>query len=245
MAAYRHLSADGVTEIVSMLWPNAVAGEVQTPLKFGIQNVSDRILGIPTFPNGVQLTINMPIGENTGFAQMFGGLDATTISCPYGMATLLSAGSGVWSAPGEYGWVAVAVKGGQPTGPSLETTFNVTTLTDSVSVSWTAISGATYRLYRRAPAGTYATPALVYSGSSPSFIDHGAAPGAGTPSGENLTGGAGPAYGTPPALVATPLLLGTSLGIGQQVFYWMNRVIPVSTAPDGSPYTSMRVPVEF
>ena len=244
-SAFKHLDSDGVTQITAMSWPNAVAGAVQTAKKFGIQNIGTRTLGISTFPNGVQLS-NAQSGTSDGYSMMQIGVDTATLSCPWGVTAVELATLGVWGAAQQYGWVVTALNATGESGPSLEVLFTVVTVGNRVTVAWTAVPGATsYKLYRTATPGTYTTPTLIFSGGATTFNDTGAAAGAGAPPAANTSGGASPAYGTPPALGASPVLLASSFYVGQQVFYWQNRVIPVSTPEDGNPRASMRVPAEY
>jgi hypothetical protein len=218
----RHLDKNGVTVITALNLADAVAGDIQTAQKLGIQNIGDRVLN-------TMIDTIAQVGSNAGWAQLRIGLDVTTLSCPFGVTAVELVGSGVWGATGAYGWVVVAENGTGLTGPSLEVTFNVTNAGNRVTLAWTAVAGATnYRAYRTPTPGTYGATTLVYSGAATTFNDTGVAPTSGTPPTENTTAGAGPNYGTPPVLSTAPITFG-NIAIDQQKFYWVNRVIPVST----------------
>src|SRR3989304_2039452 len=159
--AFKHLDSDGVTQITAQAWANAVAGETQTAKKFGIQNIGTRTLGIPTFSNGVQLT-NAQSGTTDGYSMMRIGLHTATWSCPWNVTAVELAGSGVWGAAQQYGWVVTALNATGETGPSIEVLFTVVTVGNRVTVAWTAVPGATsYKVYRTATPGTEPTPSLV------------------------------------------------------------------------------------
>jgi hypothetical protein len=66
------------------------------------------------------------------------------------------------------------------------------------------------------------------------YVDGGGALSGGAPPAANTTGGAAPAYGTPPELGYGPLTVG-DLAVGQQFFYWVNRVVPASTSDADNP----------
>ncbi len=89
---------------------------------------------------------------------------------------------------------------------------------------------ALYGVYRSNLTGSYPSPALVGTTTGLSLDDLGNATLAGF-----LT--ATPSYGIPPASGAfgtAALVTGSTIAINQQVFYWVNRVVPVSTPEAGN-----------
>lgn len=236
--AIRHYSADGATTITGKVWPNAQAGLGQTALKFALENISDRTL------EELVGTI-VQIAANDGYLQFRWGLDTATLSRPWGVVlTLGAAGAGgVWSAIGTYGYRITAINATGETIGSIEKTVTVDVTTKKVTLDWTQVTGATsYKIYRTATPGTYGASVLrttIGSGATITFLDDGSATSSGTPPVVNTTGGAGPTYGTPPSLSSADLTIG-DVAIGQEIFYWCNRVIPLNATEVGNPRLSMR-----
>lgn len=237
-ATVRFLEADGATIPASTVdLGHAVAGETQTAQKFGLENTADRVLGGTPF-TGSELS-RLAYGTNDGVDQLRIGLDTATLSAPYGVeATLGAAGDGgVWSGTGTVFHRITATNATGETIGSTEVSTVVDVTTKRITLTWMQVAGATgYRVWRSGTSGTYTPTALrttIGSGATVTFIDNGAALSAGTIPTANTSGGVGPTYGTPPTLDLPPLSLG-EIEIGQQVFFWVNRVIPGATAEVGN-----------
>ncbi len=237
-ASLTHLAKDGATEISGKQWPDAFAGQTQTAEKFAIRNTSDRVL------SPLELAI-VGITGNDGSTMIRIGADMATISRPYGVAAALSgAGAGgVWGTTGIRYYVLTAYNATGETIRSAEVNVNVDDATKKVTISWTPVAGATgYKLFRSTAAGSYGATSLranIAGGSSNQYVDDGGNLSAGTPPSTNTTGGAAPNYGTPPTLGTSPLTI-PSLAIGQEWFYWVNRVVPGGTSDAGNPRQSLR-----
>ncbi len=230
---YKHEQADGISQLLSQVWPDAYAGVAQTAKKFAVENVGDRTA------NNVSCSI-VQVGLNDGYGQLRIAADTATISKPWNLvATRGAAGDGgIWEQTGQYFWVITAYNATGETIASFEATVNVDVTTKRVTLTWTQVTGASgYKVYRSMVSGSYVTPCLVATvagGATTNYIDGGGSLSAGAPPAVNTTGGAGPNYGTPPALGVGPLTVG-NLAIGQQFFYWVNRVVPGSTSDDDNP----------
>lgn len=255
MADIRHLAADGATTLSQQNFGAIASGAAEvdsTMIKFGLENISDHKLGIAPF-SGINLTLEF-VGDNDGKSFYFTAADAATISRPWGDGALGAptatlgglADGGVWGAIGIYGYVVTATNATGETIASAEITANVIDTTQRVTLAWKVVPGATgYKVYRTAVggAGTYGATSLrstIVSGGTITFLDNGAAPGAGTPAVVNTTGGAGPAYGTPPAIgsfTQADKIIATSptgLAIGQEWFYWAVLKVPPGTSSVGN-----------
>jgi len=238
----KHLDNDGATQISGKNWPDAFAGATQTARKFAIENNGDRV------ETDLQFLLTQ-VGSNDGSGMMRIGADTPTISRPYGVSLALSgAGAGgVFSATGIYYYLVAAYNATGETPGAIEVSVNVDVTTKKVTVSWTPVTGATgYKVFRSTSPGVYGASSLranVSGGGSNQYIDDGDSLSSATPVTANTTGGAAPDYGTPPTLGAGPLTVG-NLAIGQQWFYWANRVIPGGSAETGNPRLSLRQFVE-
>jgi hypothetical protein len=237
-ATVKFLEADGATIPPSTVdLGHAVAGVTQTARKFALENTADRILGASPFL-GSELQ-RAAYGTNDGVDQLRIGLDTATLSAPYGIThTLGAAGDGgVWAGTGNIFHRITATNATGETIGSVEVVTTVDVTTKRITLGWTQVAGATgYRVWRSTASGVYGPTALratIAGGAVVSHIDNGAALSSGTIPTANTSGGAGPAYGTPPTLDLPPLSLG-SIPIGQQVFFWVNRVIPGATAEAGN-----------
>jgi hypothetical protein len=192
MPSVRFTDSDGFTTIPVKNWPDAFAGVNQTPRKFAVENNgSDRALGATPGPaNGLQLQIDQ-IGTNDGNGMLRIGADTATLSPPYALAAVLGPATGVWGSTGTRGWKVTAVNAVGETIGSFEATFNVTSLGNAVTLTWTQITGATnYKIYRTDTPGTYgATSLRATVGAVGTFDDTGAALSSGTPPSANTTGG--------------------------------------------------------
>jgi hypothetical protein len=241
-----YYDADGATVITGKTLPKLLAGATGTAQKFGLKNVGDVDLGLAASMPAVQLALASALGSD-GFDQARIMADPDTISPPWGLTAPVTAGGGSFSATGTYGYVVVAKKGTGRTIASTEVTATVTVMTQTVTINWLAVTGATgYLVYRTATPGTYGATtqiADIGSGATITFADTGAAATSGTPAVENTTGGAGPTYGTPPAGLDTAtaaFLLGQAAGtlkVGESDYFWFNRVIPANASAVGNPRT--------
>src|SRR5712691_3893178 len=157
-AAVRHMSADGATTITQKSWPTIVSDAAlevdNTPLKFALENVGTRVIGLSPF-GGFFMTLQQ-IGLNDGINLIFIAADPNgTLSKPWGagldsLATangsilaVVAAGSGVWGATGIYGVTVAATNGTGETIGSNEQTFNISALTQHATYTWAQTPGAT------------------------------------------------------------------------------------------------------
>lgn len=230
---YKHEQADGITQLLAQVWADAYAGVAQTALKFAVENAGDRTA------NNVSCAI-VQVGTNDGYGQLRIGKCLNTLSKPWSLAAALGAAGdgGIWAQVGQYYWVITAYNATGETVASLEVTKNVDVTTKRVTLTWAQVTGASgYKVYRSTVSGAYTTPclvAMVSGGATLQYIDGGGALSPGAPPPANTTAGAGPAYGTPPTLGTDPLTVG-NLAVGQQFFYWVNRVVPESTSDADNP----------
>ncbi len=185
-ASVKYLDSDGNTQLTVKNWPNATAGQNQTPRKFTVENSGDRVLG------NVSIPIEAITG-NDGSSMLRTALDSNgTLTRPYGVAGVLSApgAGGVWAAAQVYGWKITALNAIGETIGSAEVTVNVNDLTKTVTLTWTTVPGATsYKIYRTATAGTYTSPVFRSSTAATTFVDDGSAVSSGAPPTANTTGG--------------------------------------------------------
>jgi hypothetical protein len=238
-----YYDADGATVITGKTLVKLLAGATGTGQKFGLKNVGDVDLGIAASMPAVQIALSAVLG-NDGFDQSRIIADPDTISPPWGLTAPVTAGGGAFAGTGTFGYVVVAKKSTGRTIASTEVTATVTVVTQTVTVNWIAVTGATgYLVYRTATPGTYGATTLIAdigSGATITFADTGAAATSGTPSLENTTGGVGPTYGTPPGGLNTAtaaFLLGQAAGtlkVGESDFFWFNRVIPANASAVGN-----------
>ena len=230
---YKHEQADGATQILAQVWADAYAGVAQTAAKFCVENAGDRTA------TKVSCSI-VQVGTNDGYGMLRIAVCPNTISKPFTIvATLGAAGDGgVWGQVGQYYWVITATNAAGETIASLEVTANVDVTTKRVTLTWDQVTGASgYKVYRSTVSGSYTTPSLaatVSGGATLTWIDGGGSLSAGAPPTANTTGGAAPTYGTPPTLGYGPLTVG-DLKVGQQYFYWVNRVVPGATTDTDNP----------
>lgn len=233
-AAIKHFDKDGSTQISGKVWADAFAGQAQTAQKFTIENVGDRVFGA-----SLAATIEQ-VGSNDGNGELRIGADTATLSKPYTVAAALTgAGAGgVWGSTGLKYYRITATNATGETIGSTEISINVDVTTKKVVLTWAQISGGTgYKIYRSIVSGTYTPTAFVATVSgaaTTTYTDDGSGPSAGTLPSQNTTGGAAPDYGTVPALATTPLAIG-ALAIGQQWFYWVNRVVSTGVSEIGNP----------
>ncbi len=170
--------------------------------------------------------------NDTGAALSAGQLPTDNRTAGW-LTTLVLSGAGaggVWPSTGpRYYRVTAKDATGAIIAASLENSVNVDVVTKKVTVSWVAVSGATsYDVFRSESQGSYPSPSLRANVLTTSFEDLGGATSAGS-----LTLAA--SYGIPPAVFGSgPIAVG-AVAIGQQVFYWVNRVVPGATPEAGNP----------
>jgi hypothetical protein len=150
-------------------------------------------------------------------------------------AVLSGAGAGgVWSPTGVWYWrIAAYDSTGAFIGGSQEISVNVDVSTKKVTLTWVAFPNATtYKVYRTQSSGVYTSPAFVATITSPTvtYDDTGIA----------LTAGTLPSqvtYNVPPTTFtagSSPLAFG-NIAIGQEGFYWLNRIVTSGTPEVGNP----------
>jgi hypothetical protein len=193
-ATVKFLEADGVTIPPSTVdLGHAVAGNNQTPRKFGLESTASRVLGASPF-NGSELQ-RFAHGTNDGVDQLRIGLDTATLSAPYGVAAVLgpTADGGTWSGTGNIFHRITAQNATGETIGSTEVSTNVNDTTKRITLTWTQTPGATgYRVWRSTTSGTYGPTALrttIVGGGTVTFIDNGAALSSGTIPTANTSGG--------------------------------------------------------
>ncbi len=173
--------------------------------------------------------------DDDGSALSAGTPPSVNTTAGWNVTAVLGGAGGVWGGTGNEFWVLVAYDStGIVIAQSREVSFNVTDTTKKVTLTWPTISYADhYILYRSTATGVYNTPAVraTIAGGVVTFDDDGSALTAGT-----LT--YVPSYGIPPspgsfgslALVANS----GKLAVGQQYFFWANRVVPGGTPEAGN-----------
>jgi len=243
-----HLDKDGATIITAKTLVNILAGATGTASKFGVRNVGDRPLGISASLSAVQAAI-AAVGANDGSGRLRIKKDPDTLSRPWGtdgpptLALSAAAAGGVFASTGVKGYVVVAKKSTGRTVASMEATVNVDDTTKKVTLTWVNVTGNTgYEVHFTNTPGTYGASTLIAEPATDvvTFLHDGTAGAAGTPALVNTTGGAGPAYGSPPAgldSTTAAFLLGQSAGsleIGEETFYYINRVVPSNSTPAGN-----------
>jgi len=225
---------DGVTEISARTLSDILSGTSDTPVKIGVKNSGSSALGA-----GLKCTI-VKLGNNDGWSQLRIGRDVSTISPPWGLTAVVGspAASGTWSEPDTVYYVVTALNAVGETIQSSEVQALIDDVTKKVTITWEQVTGATgYRLYRTTVLGVYGAASLVVENvgiDATSYIDDGSVTVTGTSPLANLSGGASPNYGTWPALSTVPLLI-RALAIGQEVFIWIGRVVPVSVDDSMNP----------
>ena len=262
MAEIKHIAADGATAQAQQTWGPFVSGTIEvrsTKIKFGVENVGTRVLGISPFAQ-LALAIKQA-GTNNGHTYYYTAADPNgTLSKPWGTSTggspvvTFQIGGGVWGATGTYGVKIAATNATGETIGCTEATFTISAVTQKATYTWVQTPGATgYKVYRTATPGTYGATTLratIGGGATVTYQDDGSATGAGTPRTDNTTGGVGPAYGTVPidgnfsqtdkVIASAP----TGLAIGQQWFYWAQVRIPAASSEIGNRRTLNVTPLE-
>lgn len=215
-------SADGGTPLAlssGVLVP-ILGGATDTPVKFGIRSSGDE-----AWTSAFKARI-VQVGASPGNGRLRIALDTATLSPPWGLAGVVTAGGGSWGATGIYAAVVTALNATGATVASVEALATITALTQTVRWGWTTVPSATsYKVYRRAAAGAYTTPSLLGTTAGLYLDDTGGSLSAGAPPVVNTTAGAGPGYGTPPSLGLGPVSIGV-LPTGKWAFIYVGRVTP-------------------
>ncbi len=226
------VNVDVATKKVTLTW-------VQTPLGTGYKIYRSATAGtygattlLTTIGSGATITF-LDDGSATGAgtppsANTTGGWIATpTLSAP--------AAGGLWGAIGVRFWRVVAYDGtGIEIANTLEATIDVDDTSKTVTLTWPAVATAgSFKVFRSTASGIYTTPALraTLASGSTNYVDNGDALVAGTVTTPI-------SYGVPPALGsfgAGALTTGSSLAIGQEVLFWMTRIVPLGTPELGNP----------
>jgi hypothetical protein len=180
--------------------------------------------------------------EDTGGATSAGTVPTVNTTGGWLLALALSgAGAGgVWGGTGTVSYrVAARDAAGAILATTLEASIAVDNVTKTVTLTWPAVPTAvTYSVYRTTVPGVYVA-ALRATVSVATYVDVGGAVGAG-----DLT--LSPSYGIPPLVsvfTVGPIAEG-SLAIGQQVFWWFNRLVPISTPEAGNDRVVLVIPRE-
>lgn len=234
MRALSFYAADGFTQIVGVdALGDIIAGDTFVPIKIGIRNDGDE-----TYPTTVSLG---DVGGSDGDGMAKLAADSATLSPPWGVTSVVSSpgAGGGWGATGDYLVVITRVNASGQTVASVEGKATVTNTTQTVTWNWLdtqTLGGDHYKVFRRAAAGTYASPSLIATGlTAATFVDTGASPSSGTPPNENTTAGAGPAYGTPPSVGVGPISLALGpLPPGAWGFAWLGPAVPTGTTADAN-----------
>mgnify|MGYP001221458256 CR=1 FL=1 len=215
-------SADGFTPVSpsgGTLVP-ILGGATDTPVKFGVRSSGDE-----AWTSALKSRI-VQVGASVGNARLRIALDTATLSPPWGVVGVVTGSGGSWGTLAIYTAVVTALNATGQTVASVEASATITDAAQTITWGWSAVPGATsYKVYRRASAGTYATPSLLGETSGLELADTGAALSAGAPPAANTTAGAAPGYGTPPAMGYGPASIG-ALAVGQWAFVWVSRVVP-------------------
>lgn len=234
-AQVRHFDQTGGVVINEQNWADAIAGAVQVAEKFAVENNGDRDL--------INLVLKiLAVTGNDGSTQLRIAADTSgTISPPFEVVVALTGpgAGGIWSGTGVRSWVITAFNATGETIRSFEVSANIDDTTKKATIDWTQVVGATgYKVFRTIVPGVYTSPSLratIGSGATVQFVDDGTAVGAGAPPVDNTTGGPSPTYGSPPTLGIANVPLAATFRIGEQFFYWVNRVVPAGTAEAGNP----------
>lgn len=187
MAVILHLDSDGATPITGKTLPDIHAGVLATAVKFGIENVFTRPL--------LNEQIPFVTAGGDGLSQSRMAPDTATLSKPYGVSGVLSApgAGGVWASLGQRGWRVTAVNAVGETVGSEKVVLNIVDVTQTATISWTQVAGATgYLVYRTDTPEVFGTTALrasIGNGAVVTYLDNGGATSAGTVPAVNTSGG--------------------------------------------------------
>lgn len=221
------------TQNVNLSWtqvPGATGYKIYrtpTPGTYGVSTL------LATIGSGATVSYT-----DTGTATTSGTIPTTNTTGGWKLNAVLSgAGAGgTWGATGVYFWSVVGYDStGVQLDQTLEVSVNVDVTTKKVTLSWVNDPNAnTYSIFRTQVSGSYTSPALVVAGLAAGTTSH---DDTGT---AVLSGGltTGPSYGIPPSAGSfgtTALVAGSSIAPGQEVYFWINRVVPAGTPEIGNP----------
>ncbi len=187
--------------------------------------------------------------NDTGSAGSAGAPPAQNTSGDWKQSTPAASGGGAFAA-GTYFWTVAAYDStGVLLAISRESTLAVT-LNQQVALAWPAVFGAaTYSVFRTTTGGSYPAPSTVATGvTGTTFTDTGAAAtGAGLTNPLSIT--LLQSFGFAPAGLAAqtqPITVYSgNLGIGQEFFFWVNRVVPGATPESGNTRAANLIAQEF
>jgi len=226
------LDSDGVTEIFAKDLGDVIAGSAFAK-KFFLQNDLGRVSGAIT---GTVLQF----GTDELYSRVRWAICPDTLSCPFNVtATLISGGA--LDAGEEYYYRVTAYNENGETGGSLEVSAATDSSNRAVTLSWSAVPGASGYIVYRSTNQLYinARRTIIENPMILSWTDTGQAADVSSAYGwpginadfdlpsENTTAGETPDYGTAPALSSGTLSIGV-LQIGQQVAIWRGLVTDAS-----------------
>lgn len=236
-----------------------------TPRKIAVENISDRVMGGSPFTGLVMRRRQNGTSDGVSYERIADDPNGT-ISKPWGLDTdditgvLTGAPTavvslspyGVWGATGTYGVVITALNAVGETIASVEKTFVISFLTDTVFIDWAVVPGAThYRVYVTDEPGVYGAYTLVDDTVLTSFTYDGTPPTAGTPPLDNTTGGAAPNYGVDPVdgsfgtADLTIAVAPAGLAVGQQWFFYFRERLPAAASSTGNKRVADLAPTEI
>jgi hypothetical protein len=228
---------DEITAVVDLTTRRVTLTWTQTPGAAGY-----RIYRTPTPGTYGASTLLVTIGSGAtvtyaddGAATTSGTLTTSNTTGGWNVTTAVGAAGGTWGGTGiRYYRVVAYDSTGVEIANSLEGSFNVTDITKKVNLSWSAVASAnSIKVFRSTVSGSYASPALIatLSGGSTSFADDGTSAVAGA-----LTTGF--SYGIPPTsgnFGSAALSLGATVVPGQEIYIWLDRIVPAGTPEIGNP----------
>lgn len=237
--------------------------------KVCLENVSDRPLGkSPTFTNVLLHRVEVPGNDGITMVGFTAADPNGTLSKPWGdgtgaggvptgSPTVEDGGAGgVWPSTASRGVVVTATNAVGETIGSAEITVDVPDPTRKKRYRWKQVPGNTtgYNVYRTNTPGTYSPYTFVahVSGAGVlTYLDDGAATGAGDPPSDNTTGATVyNLYGDPPSpashtaadkVIATG---GIGLAVGQQWFFWLDCKVPAGATSTGNKRVMNVIPQE-
>jgi len=189
MANVQHFDSDGATQITQQNWADAFSGQIQTPKKFGVRNISDRPLG------GVAVTIEIQqaVPGNDGHLQLRLADEAATLPGPWGVSAVAQSGTGSFVLGGTKGYRVTSVSAIGESTSAMEATVALPSTGSVVALSWIQVVGAVgYRVYRTDVPGTYGSTSfltVIGSGAQISMVDGGGPLATGSPAADNRTAG--------------------------------------------------------
>lgn len=234
---------DGATPLTGLTLSRIAAGATGTARKLWVKNVGDRAMGEDAGFEPFTLA-GLAVEGNDGIGRLRWKADGGgSIPPPWGGEAEVAAGAGTFGSTGTKAYVIVALKGSGKTIGSDRILAVIAATTDEVDVSWENVPGNDgYEVHFSDDPDDFSSTTLLATVAQDVTTYHhdGTAAGAGIPPSENTTGGAAPEYGTPPAglnTATTPELVGSdpgNLAQGEMWPFWINRVVPSNSIPDGN-----------